>query len=70
MAIKQHMSLTSPDQERAESTLMFTAELLRLIYEMDHMARRVRLRALLTEGYTELSGEAKRLGREFKRLDI
>jgi Domain of unknown function (DUF4145) len=30
--------LESPDNARAESTVMFTAELLRIIYEMDHMA--------------------------------
>jgi hypothetical protein len=29
--------LSSPQVERSESTLMFTAELLRLTYEMDHM---------------------------------
>ena len=32
--------LETPDKVRAESSLMFTAELLRLVYEMDHMARR------------------------------
>lgn len=32
--------LEAPDKERAESTLMFTAELLRLIYEMDHISKR------------------------------
>jgi len=31
--------LESPDRNRAESTLMFTAELLRIIYEMEHMAK-------------------------------
>lgn len=30
--------LEPPDKVRAESTVMFTAELLRIIYEMDHMA--------------------------------
>ena len=30
--------LPNPDKVRAEGTLMFTAELLRLIYEMDHLA--------------------------------
>jgi len=30
--------IEAPDQGRAEGTLMFTAELLRLIYEMEHMA--------------------------------
>ncbi|MFC1932934.1 DUF4145 domain-containing protein [Chloroflexota bacterium] len=30
--------IEAPDQRRAEGTLMFTAELLRLIYEMEHMA--------------------------------
>jgi hypothetical protein len=30
--------LPSPDKSRAESTLMFTAELLRLIYEMDYLS--------------------------------
>jgi len=30
--------IEAPDRKRAESTLMFTAELLRLIYEMEHMA--------------------------------
>lgn len=34
--------LEEPDQARAESTLMFTAELLRIIYEMEHMAKRYR----------------------------
>ncbi|MBM2824859.1 MAG: uncharacterized protein HW402_523 [Dehalococcoidales bacterium] len=32
--------IETPDRKRAESTLMFTAELLRLIYEMDYMAGR------------------------------
>jgi hypothetical protein len=32
--------LPAPDPQQAESTLMFTAELLRLVYEMDHMAQR------------------------------
>ena len=30
--------LESPDKDRAESTVMFTAELLRLTYEMEYMA--------------------------------
>lgn len=30
--------IEEPDRKRAESTLMFTAELLRLIYEMDYLA--------------------------------
>lgn len=29
--------LDPPDEKRAKSTLMFTAELLRLVYEMEHM---------------------------------
>jgi hypothetical protein len=33
-------TLDKPDRKRAESTLMFTAELLRLIYEMEHMANK------------------------------
>ncbi len=33
------------------------------------LSRRKALRALLEEGYTELAGEAKRLEREFARLD-
>ncbi len=41
--IRQHGNksthrLESPDRKRAESTLMLTAELLRLIYEMQYMA--------------------------------
>jgi hypothetical protein len=32
--------LPAPDQQEAESTVMFTAELLRLVYEMEHMAQR------------------------------
>jgi hypothetical protein len=32
--------LSPPSKERAEGTLMFTAELLRLTYEMDHLASR------------------------------
>jgi uncharacterized protein DUF4145 len=32
--------LPSTTRQRAESTLMFTAELLRLVYEMEHMAQR------------------------------
>ena len=32
--------LASPDKSRAESTVMFTAELLRLVYEMEFMAKR------------------------------
>lgn len=43
--IRQHGNkaahrLDPPDRNRAESTLMFTAELLRLIYEMEYMAKR------------------------------
>jgi hypothetical protein len=30
--------LAAPDSKRAESTLLFTAELLRIVYEMDFMA--------------------------------
>jgi hypothetical protein len=41
--IRQHGNksthkLVSPEKERAESTVMFTAELLRLVYEMEYMA--------------------------------
>ncbi len=32
--------IEKPDSTRAESTLMFTAELLRLIYEMEHLANK------------------------------
>ena len=32
--------LPTPDKDRAEGTVMFTAELLRLVYEMDHMAKK------------------------------
>ena len=32
--------IEQPDAKRAECTLMFTAELLRLIYEMEHLAKR------------------------------
>jgi hypothetical protein len=43
--IRQHGNLAThelpaPDEQQAESTVMFTAELLRLVYEMEHMARR------------------------------
>ena len=43
--IRQHGNkatheLETPDRGRAESTIMFTAELLRLIYEMDHMSKK------------------------------
>jgi hypothetical protein len=31
--------LEKPNQNRAESTLMFTAELLRIVYEMEHLAK-------------------------------
>lgn len=31
--------LEKPDRSRAESTLMFTAELLRIVYEMEHLAK-------------------------------
>lgn len=42
--IRQHGNkathlLESPDEKRAESTIMFTAELLRLIYEMEHISK-------------------------------
>ena len=42
--IKEHGNssthkLPSPDKPRAENTLMFTAELLRLVYEMEHIAK-------------------------------
>ena len=33
-------SIERVDKERAESTIMFTAELLRIVYEMDFMARK------------------------------
>lgn len=32
--------IETPDKERAESTLMFTAELLRIIYEMEYMSKK------------------------------
>ncbi len=32
--------LISPDVKRSESTLMFTAELLRIVYEMEHIAKK------------------------------
>jgi hypothetical protein len=32
--------LPAPDRQQAASTVMFAAELLRLVYEMEHMARR------------------------------
>ena len=32
--------MDAPDPNRAESALMFTAELLRLVYEMEHMTKR------------------------------
>lgn len=32
--------LASPDEKRTEATLMFTMELLRIIYEMEHIANR------------------------------
>ena len=43
--IRQHGNqaaheLDPPDKDRAESTVMFTAELLRLVYEMAHMAQK------------------------------
>ncbi len=42
--IRQHGNtaahvIEEPNRERAESTLMFTAELLRIVYEMEHLAR-------------------------------
>ncbi len=42
--IRQHGNkaahlLESPDKKRAESTIMFTSELLRIIYEMEYMAK-------------------------------
>jgi len=45
--IRQHANeathqLPTPTTERAEGTLMFTAELLRIVYEMDHLAERYR----------------------------
>ncbi|WP_424945919.1 DUF4145 domain-containing protein [Candidatus Spongiihabitans sp.] len=43
--IRQHGNksthkLDSPEEERAQSTVMFTAELLRLVYEMEFMANK------------------------------
>lgn len=43
--IRQHGNkathrLATPDRQRAESTLLFTAELLRIIYEMDFIAQK------------------------------
>jgi len=43
--IRQHGNkaphrIDAPDQARAESTLMFTVELLRLTYEMDYLAKK------------------------------
>ncbi|MFC1810731.1 DUF4145 domain-containing protein [Patescibacteria group bacterium] len=37
---KSTHKLETPEKERAESTIMFTAELLRLIYEMEHMSKK------------------------------
>jgi hypothetical protein len=44
--------LEAPDQMRAESTVMFTAELLRIVYEMEHKARQYQVHpaATATEG--------------------
>jgi hypothetical protein len=43
--IRKHGNLATheipaPNQQQAESTVMFTAELLRLVYEMEHMAKK------------------------------
>lgn len=45
--IRQHAneathSLPAPSGDRAEGTLMFTAELLRIVYEMEHLASKYR----------------------------
>ncbi len=37
---KSTHKIEAPDRQRAESTFMFTAELLRIIYEMDDLAQR------------------------------
>ena len=36
--LKLHIGCTNPDKKYAEGTLMFTAELLRLIYEMEYIS--------------------------------
>ena len=55
--IRQHGNiaaheLETPDRNRAESTLMFTAELLRIVYEMDYLAKQYK-----TENTGEQSNE-------------
>ncbi len=49
--IRQHGNMAAhilekPDRHRAESTLMFTAELLRIVYEMEHLAKQYRTKEL------------------------
>lgn len=53
--IRQHGNkaahlLEKPDRKRAESTLMFTAELLRLIYEMEHLGKQYAPKPQSTKG--------------------
>lgn len=55
--IRQHGNIAAhvlekPDRKRAESTLMFTAELLRIVYEMDYLAKQYK-----TEDTEEESNE-------------
>ena len=46
---KSTHKLESPDKRRAESTLMFTAELLRLVYEMQHYSNQYAPQPTTTE---------------------
>ena len=72
----EHINITIPpelreavDREARRERTKRSTLIQRAVRVYLGLARRKALRMLLAEGYAELSGEAKRLEREFARLD-
>ena len=72
----EHINITIPpelreavDQEARHQRTKRSTLIQKAVRVYLGLSRRQALRALLEEGYLELSGEARRLEREFKRLD-
>ena len=72
----EHINITIPtdlreavDQEARREQTRRSTLIQKAVRVYLGVARRRDLRALLEEGYAELSDEAKRLEREFERLD-
>jgi metal-responsive CopG/Arc/MetJ family transcriptional regulator len=72
----EHINITIPtelreavDREAKEKRTKRSTLIQKAVRVYLGLSRRKALRALLTEGYAELAGEANRLEREFERLD-